>query len=314
MSKITYNVDEARISLSELIDRASNGEEIILSKGGKPLAKLVPLNRRLRPREPGGREGRVQISEDFDTPLAAGAMDVEAAQRKLTPVARYLSVLHADKLKELKAKRTDLDRPDFLWHYLLQSFATMGRAAAWKALGDVPARYDRVRFERLASLSAEEREREVQAVCREAGLRMPSRKAQFILGCFDRIMELGGPSAARAKLLELSGKEKKLEFLDALPGIGPKYARNIMMDVYHEDFRESIAIDVRISKVTELLGLQFASYAEEEQFYLSVADLAGIEGWELDRLLFNYLDEVSARLRGCLEGSAVPGSARQKEP
>ena len=41
MSEVIYNLYEAKTSLSRLVDRAANGEEIILSKAGKPLAKLV---------------------------------------------------------------------------------------------------------------------------------------------------------------------------------------------------------------------------------------------------------------------------------
>lgn len=43
MSEIIFNLSQAKASLSRLVDRASNGEEIILSKAGKPLAKLVPF-------------------------------------------------------------------------------------------------------------------------------------------------------------------------------------------------------------------------------------------------------------------------------
>jgi hypothetical protein len=80
------------------------------------------------------------------------------------------------------------------------------------------------------------------------------------------------------------------------PGIGPKYARNIMMDVYHDDFRESIALDVRIQAISKALGLSFPSYAAQEQFYLDVAHEAGLNGWELDRLLFNFRQVVMQRL------------------
>ncbi len=69
MSQIIYNLSEAKMSLSQLLDRVASGEEIILSKGGKPLAKLVPFHRNSAPRQPGGWEGRVRISEDFDAPL-----------------------------------------------------------------------------------------------------------------------------------------------------------------------------------------------------------------------------------------------------
>ena len=76
MSEVIYNLYEAKTSLSRLVDRAANGEEIILSKAGKPLAKLVPFHPAREPRRPGGWEGRMRISEDFDAPLPA---DLQAA-------------------------------------------------------------------------------------------------------------------------------------------------------------------------------------------------------------------------------------------
>jgi prevent-host-death family protein len=69
VSETIYNLYEAKTSLSRLVDRAARGEEIILAKAGKPLAKLVPFHQAPRPRRPGGWEGRVRISEDFDAPL-----------------------------------------------------------------------------------------------------------------------------------------------------------------------------------------------------------------------------------------------------
>ncbi|HVR95865.1 MAG TPA: type II toxin-antitoxin system prevent-host-death family antitoxin [Thermoanaerobaculia bacterium] len=69
MSEVIYNLYEAKTSLSRLVDRAASGEEIILSKAGKPLAKLVPFHRPPEPRQPGGWEGRMRISEEFDAPL-----------------------------------------------------------------------------------------------------------------------------------------------------------------------------------------------------------------------------------------------------
>jgi prevent-host-death family protein len=69
MSQTIYNLYEAKTSLSRLVDRAANGEEIILSKAGKPLAKLVPFRHSAEPRQAGGWEGQMRISEDFDAPL-----------------------------------------------------------------------------------------------------------------------------------------------------------------------------------------------------------------------------------------------------
>jgi prevent-host-death family protein len=69
MSSAVFNLYDAKTSLSRLVDRAARGEEIILSKAGKPLAKLVPFERPSLPREPGGWEGRMRMDDDFDAPL-----------------------------------------------------------------------------------------------------------------------------------------------------------------------------------------------------------------------------------------------------
>ncbi len=117
---------------------------------------------------------------------------------------------------------------------------------------------------------------------------------------FDLIQAIGGLRAAKDALLKAPGREAKIKFLDAFKGIGPKYARNIMMDVYHEDFRDSIALDSRIKGVSSALGLSFGSYEEEEQFYRGVARYAGLQAWELDRLIFNFRSEI---LTGLAKGA-----------
>ena len=222
--------------------------------------------------------------------------DVAHAQVRLVAVIRRLAVEKQAELDRLKANQADLARPDFLWHYLLQSFATMGRSAGWDGLIGNRANYDRVTYPALQSLPDGDRLRVACAVCRAAKVRMPDLKGEYIVGCFDRVRRMGGPETAKAKLLALLGRDAKIQWLKALPGIGDKYARNIMMDVYHEDFRDSIAVDVRIKSVSDRLGLSFASYAPHEAFYLEVAREADLNGWELDRLLYNFLDEVLSRL------------------
>ena len=69
MPETIYNLYEAKSSLSRLVDRAAGGEEIIIAKAGKPLARLVPLKRLVAKRKPGGWEGQVYIADDFDEPL-----------------------------------------------------------------------------------------------------------------------------------------------------------------------------------------------------------------------------------------------------
>jgi prevent-host-death family protein len=63
------NLHDAKSSLSKLVDRAANGEEIVLARAGKPIAKLVALTEadRRRPRRVGVRSGdRFWMSPDFD--------------------------------------------------------------------------------------------------------------------------------------------------------------------------------------------------------------------------------------------------------
>jgi hypothetical protein len=229
-------------------------------------------------------------------------MDKAAAKTRLVAVVRALAAEKRAELERHKEGHTGLARPDFIWHYLLQSFSTMGRASGWHGLIGNQDNYRRVTYAALAALTPEARAAQVRQVCRAAGIRMPDKKADYILGCFEYVTRLGGPEAAKARLLAQPGREDKLAFLQSFPGIGPKYARNIMMDVYHEDFRDSIALDVRIKAISEALGLSFSSYAEHERFYLDVAREAGLNGWELDRLLFNFRPEVEARLGVSLEG------------
>jgi prevent-host-death family protein len=60
------NIHEAKTHFSRLVERVSGGEEVIIGRAGKPVARLVPYIEDATPRVPGGWEGRVTISEDFD--------------------------------------------------------------------------------------------------------------------------------------------------------------------------------------------------------------------------------------------------------
>jgi prevent-host-death family protein len=60
------NIHEAKTHLSRLVERAAAGEEIVVAKAGRPMAKLVPYDKPKAPRQMGGWEGRVWIADDFD--------------------------------------------------------------------------------------------------------------------------------------------------------------------------------------------------------------------------------------------------------
>ena len=61
------NIHEAKTHLSRLIERVQRGEEIIIGKAERPVAKLVPFRANLKPRKPGGSwQGKVWMAGDFD--------------------------------------------------------------------------------------------------------------------------------------------------------------------------------------------------------------------------------------------------------
>jgi prevent-host-death family protein len=65
------NIHEAKTHLSRLIEDVSAGEEVIIARNGKPVARLLPVNARSRPRRSGQWRGKVHIGADFDAPLPA---------------------------------------------------------------------------------------------------------------------------------------------------------------------------------------------------------------------------------------------------
>jgi prevent-host-death family protein len=67
----TYNLYQAKTQLSQLVDEAASGREIVIAKAGVPRARLMPLRNRRRPRRPGAAKGRIWIADDFDAPLPA---------------------------------------------------------------------------------------------------------------------------------------------------------------------------------------------------------------------------------------------------
>jgi prevent-host-death family protein len=70
------NMHEAKTHLSRLVERVEGGEEIVIGRAGKPVAKLVPYrDAALGPRVPGAWKGRVWIADDFDDDLPTELME-----------------------------------------------------------------------------------------------------------------------------------------------------------------------------------------------------------------------------------------------
>jgi prevent-host-death family protein len=63
------NIHEAKTHLSRLLERVAMGEEVIIAKAGKPVAKLVPLQKRPKNRLLGSAKGEFTVPDDFNDPL-----------------------------------------------------------------------------------------------------------------------------------------------------------------------------------------------------------------------------------------------------
>lgn len=70
MSRIV-NVHEAKTHFSKLLVRLSHGEEIVIGKAGRPVARLVPFSDRTARRESGSARGLFTVKGNFDAPLPA---------------------------------------------------------------------------------------------------------------------------------------------------------------------------------------------------------------------------------------------------
>ena len=62
-------ISEAKAHLSELIERVLKGEEIVIGRAGKPVAKLVPYVESVEPRVGGQWKGKIWLADDWDAPM-----------------------------------------------------------------------------------------------------------------------------------------------------------------------------------------------------------------------------------------------------
>jgi len=65
----TLNIHAAKTHLSRLIEEVAEGEEVVIAKAGKPVARLVPIGKAPGKRKLGILKGRLHVPRDFDAPL-----------------------------------------------------------------------------------------------------------------------------------------------------------------------------------------------------------------------------------------------------
>ena len=71
----TVNVHAAKTQLSRLLDVAAAGEEVVIAKAGRPVARLVPIEPRKERRKLGTLAGQFRVPDDFDGPLPDELLD-----------------------------------------------------------------------------------------------------------------------------------------------------------------------------------------------------------------------------------------------
>lgn len=222
-------------------------------------------------------------------------METVRAERlqRLVSAIQPVYEAHQTQLEDLKRKCLHhWESPDFIWEGLLRSASTWGAARGIKLMN--PENIAQIRYEALLPLASNERRARLETALKLAGVRYFNKKAAYLDQNFELIKKYGGPEKVKELLISKRDRQPKMSFLEGFLGIGPKYSPNMMMDTYHEDFRESIAIDSRLKHVMKALGVEFddGKYEDAERFFLEAAHKAGLNGWELDRLLFNYGQEV----------------------
>lgn len=66
---IKVNIHEAKTHFSQILNRVGNGEDVVIAKAGKPIARIVPIRKEGKKRRPGSAKGRIVLEDSFFEPL-----------------------------------------------------------------------------------------------------------------------------------------------------------------------------------------------------------------------------------------------------
>jgi prevent-host-death family protein len=78
---VVVNTHEAKTNLSRLLDEVQEGEDVVIARGNRPLARLIPYRQKKVVRTPGWLKGKIRVADDFDAPLPDDILDsFEAAE------------------------------------------------------------------------------------------------------------------------------------------------------------------------------------------------------------------------------------------
>lgn len=183
-------------------------------------------------------------------------------------------------------------RDDVLWYLLLQSMSTLQSSAGHQHIfpGAGKEPLPQITYAALKKLSEERREEVLTDAF--AKVRYGTIKGIRLASNFEMIERMGGLGEATRIMRALRGADAKKSWVRRFHGIGEKYARNFWMDIRDADFNDSIAVDSRLMSVGKILGMDDTEYCGQERFFLGLAKEAGISGWEADRLIYGFREEL----------------------
>jgi N-glycosylase/DNA lyase len=205
---------------------------------------------------------------------------------------------HDIEIKKLRKNSRQISkRPDWLWHLLLSSMSTMGISRGYKGLIENPQNYNLVSYTTLIKLAPKERIVNIRQALQNGSVLRYKPKTRWLANNISFILDCGGIESLQHFILKAKGKDSKIRLIKLFEGIGDKYARNIFMDIHHEDFIDSITIDERITKILDALMVEHSlSYLEKEQFLIELAKDCGISPWHLDRLLYLFVGHYISKI------------------
>jgi prevent-host-death family protein len=73
----TINIHEAKTHLSRIIEEVAGGAEVIIAKAGEPMARLIPMAVKPRPKHLGLLRGKIKVPDDFNSPVPELIADFE---------------------------------------------------------------------------------------------------------------------------------------------------------------------------------------------------------------------------------------------
>ena len=209
-----------------------------------------------------------------------------------------------EQLEKLKQKGKERGkRDDVIWFEIVVSLCTLGGSWGAETVIDDRGQIDEHKYGSLAFETLQEIDQDLLYQYLESRLsgnvRMHPTKAEAIEENFEIIRDkYDGPLNAKQVVQQKDTPEEIMEFFTQFHWIGDKYARNIPMDLYLEEFHDYIAVDSRIKGILETVDypVEEREYAEIEDFLRKVASELDMKAWELDRILYNFEESINSTI------------------